>query len=66
MPLKVGLFCWRAEDGPTLKIVSMIRIYHNHKLQKTLWHREEEPHMALVTSIQRVKPLRVRLCNRTL
>ena len=25
------------------KIVSMIRKYHNHKLQTTLWHREEEP-----------------------
>ena len=21
----------------------MIRIYHNHKLQTTPWHREEEP-----------------------
>ena len=21
----------------------MIRKYHNHKLQTTLWHREEEP-----------------------
>ena len=26
------------------KIVSMIRKYHNHKLQTNLWHREEEPH----------------------
>ena len=25
------------------KIVSMIRIYHNHTSQTTLWHREEEP-----------------------
>ena len=25
------------------KIVSMIRKYHNHKLQTTPWHREEEP-----------------------
>ena len=25
------------------KIVSMIRKYHNHKPQTTLWHREEEP-----------------------
>ena len=25
------------------KKVSMIRKYHNHKLQTTLWHREEEP-----------------------
>ena len=25
------------------KIVSMIREYHNHKLQTTPWHREEEP-----------------------
>ena len=22
----------------------MFRIYHNHKLQINLWHREEEPH----------------------
>ena len=22
----------------------MIRKYHNHKLQTTPWHREEEPH----------------------
>ena len=28
----------------TWKIVSMIRKYHNHKLQKNPWHREEEPH----------------------
>ena len=26
-----------------LKIVSMIRKYHNHKTQTTPWHREEEP-----------------------
>ena len=26
------------------KIVSMIRKYHNYKLQTNLWHREEEPH----------------------
>ena len=25
------------------KIVSMIRKYHNHKPQTTLWHHEEEP-----------------------
>ena len=25
------------------KIVSMIRKYHNHKLQTILWHGEEEP-----------------------
>ena len=24
--------------------VSMIRIYHNHKLQTNPWYREEEPH----------------------
>ena len=29
--------------GMYLKIVSMIRIYHNHKLQTNIWHREEEP-----------------------
>ena len=27
-----------------LKIVSMIRKYHNHKLQTNSWHREKEPH----------------------
>ena len=27
-----------------LKIVSMIRKYHNQKLQTHPWHREEEPH----------------------
>ena len=30
-------------NGPS-KIVSMIRKYHNHKLQTNLWHHEEEPH----------------------
>ena len=25
------------------KLVSMIRKYHNHKLQTSPWHREEEP-----------------------
>ena len=24
--------------------MSMIRKYHNHRLQTNLWHREEEPH----------------------
>ena len=27
------------------KIVSMIRKYHNHKLQTNPWHRDEELHM---------------------
>ena len=35
-------------NGPSacsrLKIVSMIRKYHNHKLQTNLWHCEEESH----------------------
>ena len=26
-----------------IKIVGMIRKYHNHKQQTTPWHREEEP-----------------------
>ena len=30
-------------DRALLKIVSMIRKYHNHKPQTTPWHREEEP-----------------------
>ena len=28
----------------SLKIVSMIRKYHNHKLQTNPWHPEEETH----------------------
>ena len=28
----------------TPEIVSMIRKYHNHKLQTNPWHRDEEPH----------------------
>ena len=28
---------------PYIKIVSMIRKYHNHKPQTTPWHRKEEP-----------------------
>ena len=27
-----------------IKIVSMIRKYHNHKLQTNPWHRQEEPY----------------------
>ena len=27
-----------------IKIVSMTRKYHNHKLKANPWHREEEPH----------------------
>ena len=33
----------QCKDFAYLKIVSMIRKYHNHKLQTTPWHREEEP-----------------------
>ena len=33
----------RYDVADELKIVSMIRKYHNHKLQTTPWHREEEP-----------------------
>ena len=29
-------------------VVSMIRKYHNHKLQTNPWHREEEPHYILL------------------
>ena len=32
---------WNLENGS--QIVSMIRKYHNHKLQTYTWHREEEP-----------------------
>ena len=34
-----SMYKWQCQ----LKIVSMIRKYHNHKLQTTPWHREEEP-----------------------
>ena len=39
------MFIWpgRKKFLPT-KIVSMIRKYHNYKLQTNPWHREEEPH----------------------
>ena len=38
---------WCVDDKKcflSLKIVSMLRKYHNHKLQTNLWHCEEEPH----------------------
>ena len=35
---------WLGEAWAYSKIVSMIRKYHNHKLQTSPWHREEEPH----------------------
>ena len=35
---------WKAIGVDFTKIVSMIRNYHNHKLQTNPWHREEEPH----------------------
>ena len=31
-------------SGKGIKIVSIIRKYHNHKLQTNRWHRKEEPH----------------------
>ena len=31
------------------KFMSMIRKYHNHKLQTNPWYREEEPHNNLET-----------------
>ena len=35
----------KCEAAPIhIKIVSMVRKYHNHKLQTNPWHREEEPH----------------------
>ena len=33
----------------------MIRKYHNHKLQTTPWHREEEPHNNHETSGRQTK-----------
>ena len=37
-------FRWCADDGLTLKKVSMIRKYRNQKLQTNPWQQEEEPH----------------------
>ena len=37
------------------KIVSMIRKYHNPKMQTNQWHREEEPHNNHVTSGRQTK-----------
>ena len=34
----------RSDKKIHYKIVSMLRKYHNHKLQTNMWHREEEPH----------------------
>ena len=33
----------REREAGTLDIVSMIRKYHNYKMQTNPWHREEEP-----------------------
>ena len=38
-----------------LKIVSMIRKYHNHKPQTIPWHRKEEPHNHHETPGRRTK-----------
>ena len=35
---------------------SMIKKYHNHKLQTNLWHREEEPHNNNKTRGRQVEP----------
>ena len=35
--------------------MSMIRIYHTHKLQTNPWHREEEPHNNLETPGRQTK-----------
>ena len=45
-PLRGGGGGARAPQAPPLglALVSMIRKYHNHKLQTNPWHREEEPH----------------------
>ena len=37
------------------KIVSMIKKYHNHKLQTNPWHREEEQHYNHETSGRQTK-----------
>ena len=39
------------------KIVSVIRIYHNHKLQTNPWLREEEPHKNQETTERQAKQL---------
>ena len=35
---------YKTENLLVAKIVSMIRKYHNHKLQTNMWYHEEEPH----------------------
>ena len=39
----------------SLKIVSMIRKYHNHKSQTIPWHREEEPLNHQETPVRQIK-----------
>ena len=41
-------------------IVSMIRKYHNHKPQTTLWHREEESLNQRETPGRQIKQIRVK------
>ena len=40
---------------PLLKIVSMIRNYHNHKLQTNPWHDEEEQRIINETQRRQTK-----------
>ena len=44
------------------KIVSMIRKYHNHKLQTNPWHREEEPHSNHETPGRQTKQKKTKNC----
>ena len=42
---RLGVFrIQRVKSNSDIKIESMIRKYHNHKLQTNPWQREEEPH----------------------
>ena len=43
MAAKVGTKYKQENDHFGPKIVSMIRKYHNHKLQTNPWYHEEEP-----------------------
>ena len=45
----------RQQNHLLKKIVSMIRKYHNHKLQTNPWHRKEEPHNNHETSGRQTK-----------
>ena len=54
----ISISCWvllKVLSDPLSKIVSMIRKYHNHKLQTTPWPREEEPLNHHETPVRQIK-----------